>query len=72
MRASLLIVGKCQVALTASRVVLLAVAAGFFLELATSDFLPEVRRRENPRMKMLLAVFVGAAGIYVANALVGL
>jgi zinc and cadmium transporter len=54
-----------------SSVVLLAVAAGFFLELATSDFLPELRRRENPRMKMLLAVFVGAAGIYAATMLVG-
>jgi len=54
-----------------SSVVLLAVAAGFFIELATSDFLPEARRRENPRMKMLVAVFLGAAGIWAANALIG-
>jgi len=54
-----------------SSVVLLAVAAGFFIELATSDFLPEARRRENPRMKMLVAVFVGAAAIYAANFLIG-
>ena len=50
---------------------LLAVAAGFFIELATSDFLPEARKRENPRMKMLVAVFLGAAGIWAANALIG-
>jgi len=54
-----------------SSVVLLAVAAGFFIELATSDFLPEARRRENPRMTMLVAVFVGAAAIWAANLLIG-
>jgi len=54
-----------------SSVVLLAVAAGFFIELATSDFLPEARRRENPRMTMLVAVFVGAAAIWAANQLIG-
>lgn len=52
-------------------VVLLAVAAGFFIELATSDFLPEARRRENPRLKMLVAVFLGAAGIWLANRMIG-
>jgi zinc and cadmium transporter len=54
-----------------SSVVLLAIAAGFFLQLATSDFLPEARRRENPRMLMLLVVFVGSAAIYGANFLLG-
>ncbi len=53
-----------------SSVVLLAVAAGFFIQLATSDFLPEARRRQSPRMTMLLAVFLGAAGIFVANRLI--
>ena len=51
-------------------VIMLAAAAGFFLELATSDFLPEVRRRENPRAKMLLAVCAGASVIWLANYLV--
>ena len=53
-----------------SSVILLAIAAGFFIQLATSDFLPEARRRQSPRMTMLLAVFLGAAGIYVANFLI--
>jgi zinc and cadmium transporter len=54
-----------------SSVIMLAAAAGFFLELATSDFLPEVRSRQNPRMKMLLAVCAGAGVIWLANQLVG-
>ena len=54
-----------------SSVVLLAIAAGFFIQLATSDFLPEARRRQSPRGSMILAVFVGAAAIYAANLLIG-
>ena len=54
-----------------SSVVLLAIAAGFFIQLATSDFLPEARRREGQRGAILLAVFVGSAAIYVANLLIG-
>jgi len=52
-------------------VVLLAIAAGFFIQLATSDFLPEARRREGQRAAILLAVFLGSAAIYAANLLIG-
>ena len=51
-------------------VIMLAAAAGFFLELATSLFLPEVRSRKNSRAKMLIAVCVGAGVIWLANYLV--
>lgn len=54
-----------------SAVVLLAIAAGFFIQLATSDFLPEARRREGQRAAILLAVFLGSAAIYAANLLIG-
>ncbi|WP_223295360.1 ZIP family metal transporter [Granulicella mallensis] len=56
---------------TKSSVILLAIAAGFFIQLATSDFLPEARRREGPRTAIMAAVFLGSAGIYVANLLIG-
>jgi len=54
-----------------SSVVLLALAAGFFLQMATSDFLPEVRRSERPTWTTLPVVFCGAGLIYVANVLLG-
>ncbi len=54
-----------------SSVVLLAVAAGFFLQMATSDFLPEVRRNRQPGLFLLPAVLSGAAFIYLANNLGG-
>jgi len=54
-----------------SSVILLAIAAGFFIQLATSDFLPEARRRQSPRGMILLAVFLGSAAIYAANLLIG-
>lgn len=54
-----------------SSVILLVLAAGFFLQLATGDFLPEVRKNEDSRMFLLLAVVFGAALVYVANLLIG-
>jgi len=54
-----------------SSVILLAVAAGFFIQLATSEFLPEARRRQSPRTAMMLAVFLGSSVIYFANFLIG-
>lgn len=52
-------------------VVLLVLAAGFFLQLATEDFLPEVRQYEGARTPLLLAVLCGAALVYGANLLLG-
>ncbi len=52
-----------------SSVVLLAAAAGFFLQLATSDFLPEARRRQSSQKLLLPAVLCGSALIYIANRL---
>ena len=54
-----------------SSVVLLAVAAGFFIQMATSDFLPEVRQCRGPRKYLMPAVISGAAMIYLANFLTG-
>ncbi|HEY4358799.1 MAG TPA: ZIP family metal transporter [Acidobacteriaceae bacterium] len=51
-------------------ILLLAVAAGFFIQMATSDFLPQVRRQKSPSRYALPAVLCGAAMIYVANLLV--
>jgi len=49
-------------------VVLLALAAGFFLQMATSDFLPELRgQRLNG--KLVTALVGGAAFVYVTNQL---
>ena len=52
-----------------SSVVLLAVAAGFFLQMATGELLPEVRRHEGPKRYLLPAVLAGSAIIYAANLL---
>jgi zinc and cadmium transporter len=49
--------------------VLLALAAGFFLQMATSDFLPVVR---SGKRALLMAGVVGGAGfIWMANWLLG-
>ena len=53
-----------------SAVVLLALAAGFFLQMATSDLLPRVRDIEGRRGVLLGAVMAGAGVIWVANLLV--
>jgi zinc and cadmium transporter len=51
-------------------VVLLAVAAGFFLQIATSEFLPQIRQKaETPQWVLLGVVASGAAIIYAANVL---
>ena len=54
-----------------SSVILLAGASGFFLQMATSDFLPEVRHCVVNRRYLLPAVFFGAGAIYLANLLIG-
>ena len=48
--------------------VLLALAAGFFLQMATNDFLPQLR--EGSRW-LIFAVVFGAAVIYAANWMLG-
>jgi zinc and cadmium transporter len=53
-----------------SSVWLLALAAGFFLQMATGDFLPELRRGSTPRKQLLPLVMLGCAIIYVANLLI--
>ena len=52
-------------------VALLVLAAGFFLQMATGDFLPEIRRYDGPRRFLLPSVLLGAAVIYLANVLIG-
>lgn len=52
-------------------VLLLALAAGFFIQMAASDFLPEVRHCDGSRRVLLPLVGLGAAVIYVANLLIG-
>jgi zinc and cadmium transporter len=54
-----------------SSAILLATAAGFFIQMATSDFLPEVRQSEHARRFIIPAVISGAAIIYLANYLTG-
>ena len=49
--------------------VLLALAGGFFLQMATNNFLPEMKRDPLERRWLILAVFAGAASIYVTNLL---
>ncbi len=53
-----------------SAVVLLALAAGFFLQMATSDMLPRVRDVEGRRGVLLGAVMGGAGVIWAANWLI--
>ena len=48
---------------------LLALAAGFFLQMATSDFLPQLRGEAARRRLLTLSVLAGAAIIYAANVL---
>lgn len=52
-------------------VVLLALAAGFFLQMATSDFLPQLRGDSTRRSWLMLPVVGGAGLIYAANLLLG-
>ena len=52
---------------TLNSVFLLVLAAGFFLHMATADFLPEIRRSETSRIRLVPSVLLGAVIIYVAN-----
>ncbi len=52
-------------------VLLLVLAAGFFLQMATGDFLPEIRKYDGPRRFLLPSVLLGAAVIYLANLMIG-
>ena len=54
-----------------SSVMLLALAAGFFIQMAASDFLPEVRKSSVPRRYAVPCVLGGVALIYAANLLLG-
>ena len=54
-----------------SSVVLLALAAGFFIQMAASDFLPEIRRSTASRKYTVPLVLAGVALIYGANLLLG-
>ena len=53
-------------------VILLAVAAGFFLQMATSDFLPDLRAYASSRWYIVPLILLGATLIYVANRLIGI
>ena len=56
-----------------SSVLVLVLAAGLFLAMATGDFLPELRRCKQPGRHLIPAVLAGIAIIYLANAtLIGL
>ena len=50
-------------------VVLLVLAAGFFLQMATGDFLPELRHCEGRRRFLLPSVLLGSLLIYASNRL---
>ncbi len=50
-------------------VFLLVLAAGFFLHMATADFLPEIERCKTSRVQLVPSVLLGALVIYVANLL---
>ena len=51
-------------------VLLRTLAAGFFLQMATGEFLPEIRRRGELRGYVLPSVLLGSLLIYAANALI--
>jgi zinc and cadmium transporter len=51
----------------ANAVVLLAVAAGFFLQMATCDFLPDLRDCAGSQCYVVPLTLLGAASIYIAN-----
>ena len=53
-----------------SSVGLLVLAAGFFLQMATGNFLPELRQSQASRRLLLPSVLLGASAIYFANLLV--
>ncbi len=50
-------------------VYILVLAAGFFLQLATGDFLPELNRSAGPRRYLIPTILLGSAFVYAANLL---
>jgi zinc and cadmium transporter len=54
-----------------SSVALLAIAAGFFIQMAGSDFLPKVRWANAPTKYAVPCVLSGVSLIYLANLLLG-
>ncbi len=48
-------------------VFLLVLAAGFFLQMATEGFLPEIWRSTGPKRLLVPGILLGAALIYLAN-----
>jgi zinc and cadmium transporter len=54
-----------------SSAALLAVAAGFFIQMAASDFLPEIKQSSVPRKYVIPCVLGGVGLIFVANLLLG-
>lgn len=54
----------------ANAVILLAVAAGFFLQMATSDFLPDIRASISSRWYLVPITLCEAGLIYAANLLI--
>jgi zinc and cadmium transporter len=55
----------------ASSAALLAVAAGFFIQMAATDFLPQIRQAKAPGRYVVPCVFAGVGLIFVANLLLG-
>ncbi len=51
--------------------ILLALAAGFFLQMATSDFLPQLRSEPGRQRWLMAAVIAGAGAIWGTNWLLG-
>ncbi len=51
-------------------VLLLVLAAGFFLQIVTGEFIPDLRRTQTSRQVLVAAFLSGAAFIYVANLLI--
>ncbi len=50
---------------------MLAVAAGFFIQMAASDFLPQIKHSNAPRRYVVPCVLGGVCLIYIANLLLG-
>ena len=55
---------------TRGSVALLVLAAGFFLQMATEDFLPELRQHTGPQRFLVPLLLFGSAIIYLANLLI--
>jgi zinc transporter ZupT len=49
----------------------IAISAGTFLAVATSDILPQIRRENNARLTPLIALFVGLATSWIGSVVAG-